>query len=147
MSEEQELADIVERVINLYDSIKDVSPAWVATQAMTLIEFPRALHRLGYVGCHLELRQLARGKLRRRFDPTAAADDDDTRDLFPETLQERYPKARKPGDEPSYRKLDALTEEDVNYNVERMRLVAYALNKHADRLMTWWRARPGKAAA
>jgi hypothetical protein len=48
MTEEQERADTVERVLELYRRIKDVNPAWVATQAMTLIEFPRNLHRLGY---------------------------------------------------------------------------------------------------
>lgn len=149
MSEEAELATTVERIIDLYGTVKDVSPAWVATQAMELIEFPRSLHRLGYAGCHLELRQMARGKLRKRFDPTAIADDDDAQlDLdLPETLQERYPKARVRGEEPCYRKLDALTDEDVRYNVTRMRAAAGALERHADRLQAWHAGRPTAGAA
>lgn len=144
--DEAELAAIVERVIELYGTVNDVNPAWIATQAMTLIEFPRSLHRLGYAGCHLELRQIARSKLRKRFDPTAIADDDAPEpDLFPETLQERYPKARTAGEEPTYRKLDALTDEDVRYNVARMRKAAGALERHADRLEAWHTGR-GAAA-
>lgn len=139
MSEEEELTTTIERVIELYGAIQDISPAWVATQAMTLIEFPRSLHRLGYAGCHLELRQIARSKLRKRFDPTAIADADEAQpDFFPETLQERYPKVRaQRGEEASYRKLDALTDEDVRYNVTRMRSAALALARHADRLEAW----------
>jgi hypothetical protein len=145
-SEEQELADIVERVIDLCRKLTDVSPAWVATQAMTLIAFPRDLHRLGYAGCHLELRQIARGKLRGRFDPTVIADADAEPDLFPETLQERYPLPRsKPGDEPRYRLLNNLTDEDVEYNVARMKKAGDALLKHADRLAAWHKARKGAA--
>jgi hypothetical protein len=148
MSDEEELASIIERVIELYGSSEDVSPAWIATQAMVLIEFSRELHRLGYAGCHLELRQIARAKLRKRFDPTSIADDDadDQPDFFPETLQERYPKARtKKSEEPIYRKLDALTDEDVRYNVGRMRRASGALERHADRLQAWHTGRSSAA--
>jgi len=138
MSEESELAMNVERVIELYSATKDINPAWVATETMVLIEFPHTLHRLGYTGCHLELRQIARTKLRKRFDPTAIADDDaEIGDFFPDTLQERYPKVRGKGEEPSYRRLDALTREDVSYNVTRMRSASDALGRHADRLEAW----------
>lgn len=146
MSEESELSEVVERVIELHASLKDISPVWIATQAMVLIEFPRTLHRLGYLGCHLELRQIARGKLRKRFDPVAIADDDADPDLFPETLQERYPIARKRGEDPTYRRLDELEEADVSYNTARMRKAASALDRHADRLEAWWDGRP-KAVA
>lgn len=146
MTEEEELAATVERILDLCVSLKDVSPAWVATQAMTLIAFPRDLHRLGYAGCHLELRQIARAKLRKRFDPTAIADDDAPEpDLFPETLQERYPRRPEKGEEPNYRKLDALTDADVSYNVARMRKAGLALTEHARRLEEWHTGR-GAAA-
>jgi hypothetical protein len=147
MTDEEELGLIVERVLELHASSKDVNPAWIATTAMTLIEFSRDLHRLGYAGCHLELRQIARSKLRKRFDPTAIADDDSDEqpDFFPETLQERYPVARKRGEEPTYRKLVELTKPDVHYNVNRMRKASAGLGRHADRLEAWDEAR-GDAA-
>lgn len=144
-TEEEQLAAIVERVIDLHITLTDVNPASIATQAMAVIDFPQTLHRLGYAGCHLELRQIARAKLRKRFDPTAIADDDADPDLFPETLQERYPAARKRGEEPTYRRLDALTDEDIRYNTNRMRRAAGALDRHADRLEAWHRGR-AKAA-
>lgn len=141
-TEEEELGTIIERILELHATVTDVNPAWVATTAMTVIEFPRELHRLGYAGCHLELRQIARSKLRKRFDPTAIADDDaEHPDLFPETLQERYPVARKAGEEPTYRKLANLTKADAHFNIERMRKAAGALGRHADRLEAWDKAR------
>ena len=108
MSEESELSEVVERVIELHASLKDISPV--------------------------------------RFDPVAIADDDADPDLFPETLQERYPIARKRGEDPTYRRLDELEEADVSYNTGRMRKAASALDRHADRLEAWWDGRP-KAAA
>jgi hypothetical protein len=143
MTDEEELGLIVERVLELHATSKDVSPAWIATTAMALMKFSRELHRLGYAGCHLELRQIARGKLRKRFDPTAIADDDaeDQPDFFPETLQERYPIARKRGEEATYRKLVQLTKVDVSFNVNRMRRASGALGRHADRLEAWDEAR------
>lgn len=144
MTEEEELSSIVQKIIDLCIKTAEVSPAWVATQAMTVIGFDRSLHRLGYAGCHLELRQIARAKLRGRFDPVEPKTDD-IDDLFPETLQERYPRKPKRGEEPVYVLLHLLTDDDVAYNVKRMRRAAGALNRHADRLDAWNAAR-GKAA-
>lgn len=141
MTEEEELAAVVQRIIDLCVHTAEVSPAWVATQAMVVIGFDRGLHRLGYAGCHLELRQIARAKLRGRFDPVEPKSDD-IDDLFPETLQERYPRRPKRGEEPVYVLLHLLTDDDVAYNVKRMRRAAGALNRHADRLEAWNSARP-----
>jgi hypothetical protein len=149
MSAEHELSEIVERVLDLHKTLKDVNPNAVATTAMALIEFPISLHRLGYAGCHLELRQIARAKLRKRFDPTAIADDaaDAEPDFFPEKLQDRYPIPRKRGEEPTYRKLTELSDEEARYNVDRMRKASGALGRHADRLEAWNDARSEDEAA
>ena len=69
MTEEQRLAAAVQTIIDANMDAAEISPSWVATEAMAAIKFPRELHRLGYAGCHLELRQIARSKLRRQFDP------------------------------------------------------------------------------
>jgi hypothetical protein len=148
MTAEEQLYAAVQKVIDDYHLVGEVSPSWIATQVMTDIEFPRSLHTLGYVGCHLEIRQIARQKLRRAHDPYAkvqasiAGDDD----LFPETLQERYPLPPKPGDEPVYALRDLLSRSDVQYNVERMRRGGRALLKHADALEAWDAERSGAAA-
>lgn len=138
MTAEEQLYAAVQKVIDDYRLVGEVSPSWIATQVMAEIEFSRALHLLGYVGCHLEVRQIARQKLRRAHDPyskvKASIDGED--DLFPETLQERYPRIPTK-EEPIYALRDLLTEADVNYNVGRMRRGGKALLKHADALEAW----------
>lgn len=128
-----------------YEKHKDqgeISPSWLATLAMVEIGFGRDLHELGYIGCHLHLRQVARYFCGKKFDPEENIEDD----LFPETLQQRYPK--KPTDkdsEPVYILLDLLSDDDVKYNVARLRKESSAKLKHADALEAWGRSR-GKAA-
>lgn len=142
MTDEEELALVVQKVIDQNPDAKEISPAWVATAAMADIAFPRSLHRLGYAGCHLELRQIARSKLRRQFDPTAAAASTPIDDFFPETLQDRYPRQPRPNEEPTYILLGFLNDEDLAYNVSRMRRAGNALLKHADALEAYGDNRP-----
>lgn len=139
MTAEEQLHAAVQKVIDGYHLVGEVSPSWIATQVMAEIKFPQSLHMLGYVGCHLEIRQIARGKLRRAHDPyakvKASIEGDD--DLFPETLQERYPRQPRPSEEPIYALRDLLTPIDVQFNVARMRRGGQALLKHADALEAW----------
>jgi hypothetical protein len=139
MSDEEELAQAVQKVIDDNADLGEISPAWVATAVMKAIGFPRDLHPLGYVGCHLELRQIARQKLRHQFDPTSAAHDEGE-DLFPDTLQDRYPRRPDRGQEPVYVVRSLLSRVDVAYNVERMRRAGRALLRHADALEEWGEA-------
>jgi hypothetical protein len=145
MSDADDLAVEVQKVIDRHKAVAEINPDWVATETMQAIRFPRSLHRLGYAGCHLELRQIARSKLRRKFDPTAPDEEDDGEDLFPDTLQDRYPRKHKSGTPPSYVLRSLMTEDDIAYNVKRMRRFGAALLKHADALEEWGRGRP-KAA-
>lgn len=146
MSDEDELAIAVQKVIDAHAATPEISPDWIATETMLAIKFPRALHRLGYAGCNLELRQIARGKLRRKFDPTSPADPDaDEDDLFPETLQDRYPRRRKRGQPPTYVLRDLMSRLDLEFNVKRMRRVGQALLKHADALESWGESHLGAA--
>jgi hypothetical protein len=141
MTEEQQLAAAVQTIIDANMDAAEISPAWVATEALAAIKFPRELHRLGYAGCHLELRQIARSKLRRQFDPInqawEASAETDEEDLFPETLQDRYPRRPEKGQEPLYVLRVLMRRADVDYNVQRMRRAGRALLKHADALGAW----------
>jgi hypothetical protein len=139
MSDEEELSLAVQKVIDDNGDVAAVSPAWVATTVMRAIDFPRDLHPLGYAGCHLEVRQIARAKLRRQFDPTSSDDDGNGDDLFPDTLQDRYPSRSDRDQEPVYVRLNLMSDADVAYNVARMRRAGRALLKHADALEQWGR--------
>jgi len=148
MSDEEQLYIEVRTVIEKHRATPAISPAWIATQVMCAIHFKPELHRLGYVGCHLQIRQMTRQELRRRLDPIEAIEASvrGEDDLFPETLQERYPKKTHPHEEPVYVLRDEMSDEDVAFNVARMRRGGRALLKHADALEAWDENRPRRAA-
>jgi hypothetical protein len=148
MTAEELLYAAVQKVIDDHVNVGEVSPSWIATQVMLDIDFARELHELGYVGCHLEVRQIARHKLRKQHDPNARVADvirDEQQEMFPETLQDRYPRRQKTGEEPIYALRHLLTHDDVQFNTDRMRRGGRALLKHADALDEWDLSRRGAA--
>lgn len=132
------LTEAVERMIDLNAQVPAIGAEFIARGAMGIIGFAYELHHAGWYGCEQHLRQLARSALRGRFDPAERAKaivaGDVQEDLFPETLQERYPRAHHNGDDFEYVKRTHLSEGDYVYNVARMRRVATSLQRHANTL-------------
>jgi hypothetical protein len=140
MTDAEELRSIVVMIIEDHSEVIRMSPDWIATQAMQDMKFERVTHPLVYSGCHAQLQQIAREKLRRRFDLTA--DDAPTQtEMFSDVIQLRYPKHHAPGENPEYVYRDYMTDDDIAFNVARMRAVGRALLKHADALELWGRER------
>ena len=139
MTAEEQLYQITRDVIESHRDAPTMSPAWVATHVLCKIQFSPDLHHLGYAGCHLQLRQMARQELR-RHDPNASVADklaSGQGEMFSDTLQQRYPRRTQPGEEPVYVLRDLLTEDDVEWNEYRMRRGGEALIRHADALRAW----------
>jgi hypothetical protein len=67
-------------------------------------------------------------------------------DLFRGTLQERYSRRPKKGKEQVYILLDHLTDDDIAYNVARLRKEGRALLKHSAALEAYGRHRRSMAA-
>jgi hypothetical protein len=148
MSAEEELYAVTRKVVNEHDDAPTISPTWIATHVMCEIRFRPTLHHLGYAGCHLQVRQIARQVLRERHDPPTRVNDQlasGQGDFFSDTLQPRYPRHTRPGEEPLYVLRELMTEQDVAWNEERMRRGGEALLKHADALRAWHGQR-GQAA-
>jgi hypothetical protein len=149
MSAEEELYAVTRQIIERQREAATVSPTWIATHVMCEIRFKPQLHHLGYAGCHLQIRQMARQELRRKHDPNAVIIDQLTSgqdDFFPETLQDRYPRRTAHGEEPVYVLRDLMTDADVEWNMNRMRRGGEALLKHADALRAWHGGRRSDAA-
>lgn len=121
-----------------------VSPAWLATEALAELDGDRQAPSLVYLAAHLQLRQIARSICRNRFEDDG--EEAEQSDLFP-NLQRRYPAAHAADTEPEYVLLDHLTDEDVAFNVRRLRAEADAKLHHADALEAWWQDRSKAAAA
>lgn len=144
MTEERKLAEIIARIIDSHGAAVRISPSWVAHAAMLELDPGRSSPLLVYAGCNLELRQIARGQLRGRFEP----DDIETEehDLFPD-LQRRYPTAKSAAKEnPEYVLLEYLEPADIGFNVARLRAEGRAKLKHADTLEAYGRSRGSKRA-
>jgi hypothetical protein len=138
VSEGSELYDAVRRVYEINRSVVSIDPEFLANGAMEIIRFDKSLHPLGWVGCNMHLRQLARAFCRRNFDPAAAAMEDNyvVGDLFHDTLQNRYPRKPLPGHAPEYVLREHLTEVERWFNIDRMRGASRALQRHSDALET-----------
>lgn len=138
--EGKKLRDILAGIYERYRNEIRVSPSWLATEAMLKLDPDQVSPHLVYIGCHLELRQLAREFCRGKFMP-AVDDIIEPDDLFPD-LQKRYPSAQTADDEePNYVLLDHMTDADIAFNVARLRSEAEAKLRHADRLEDFGRAR------
>jgi tRNA A37 threonylcarbamoyladenosine dehydratase len=149
MSDVKRLAALIAHVIDQRRDEFKISPAWVATGVMNKLDPNRITQEDIYLACHLQLRQIARQELRKRFDDDDRYDEDDDlerqHEMFPE-LQWRYPSVRSKDDaEPQYILLEQMSEADVFYNVARLRSEAKSKWDHASALEAWWQ-RAGKVA-
>ncbi len=147
-SETQPLTAVVAKIIETRRNEKRINPSWIATEALLEIDPDKVSVPLVYLGCHLELRQIARGLLRQHFEnPSSPADDEVAQhDLFPD-LQRRYPSARsKEAAEPEYVLLDEMTDSDIWFNVGRLRKEGTAKLRHADALEAFGRDKTAAAA-
>ena len=133
MSEGDVLADAVRRMYEINRFVVAIDPEFLANGAMEIIRFDKSLHPVGWVGCNLHCRQIARAFCRRNFDAAAAALSGEpvNGELFPDTLQERYPRQPQKGKEPEYVLREHLSEDDRWFNIDRLRGTALALQKHA----------------
>jgi hypothetical protein len=145
MATESTLADIVATIIERRCDETGVSPTSIANEAMECPELDplKTVLRgqpLVWGGCHLQLRQIARGQLGRRF-ASSRKETSGTGELFKD-LQWRYPTAHSAElEEPVYILRDMMSADDVAYNVARLRAEADAKSRHADALEAWHKNR------
>jgi len=135
-SDERKLQEILAKVLDGHQHKVSVSPAWLATEAMVVLDPKKTAPQLVYRAAHLQLRQLARALCRRQYGEDAG-ELGSQHNLFP-SLQARYPLSTSARDgEPEYVKLEHLKSEDVRFNVARLRSEARGKQKHADALEAW----------
>ena len=138
--EESQLTEIVSRIIDIRRSQVKINPSWIATEALREIDPSSRSLALVRLGCHLQLRQIARGLCRKLFEN----DEDGEQPTFTEFegLQWRYPTARSRGNpEPEYILRDQMSDADIGFNAARLRSEARAKEAHADALEAWGRSR------
>ena len=123
------LMDVLRECLDVINSEIEIQPALLASCAIKKIDPETLSPPLVGWAANLELRQLARGLLRKKFDPTH--EENPQAEMF-EGLQERYPTKRNA--EPTYVVLDELSDEEIEDNLVRMGREISAKQKHYDAL-------------
>lgn len=136
MSDEKKLRALISEIYEKCSDDVRISPSWLATQAMVELDSNKQSPPLVYIAAHLQLRQISRGICRGKFEDGET----ESHDLFPD-LQKRYPVSHDAESEPEYVLLEHLTEEDIRYNINRLRKEADTKQRHADALDAWWQTR------
>lgn len=149
--EPDKLRTIVSAIIDGRRDQEEISPLWVATEATKQIGAwdLKETVPLVYEAAHLHLRTVARSLCRAMFEDAEESDNSAQHQLFPD-LQWRYPRAPAGSRiETSYVLLEQMTDDDVRYNVQRLKREARTRLGHADALHAWHaqRAAAGKAAS
>jgi hypothetical protein len=151
-AESRSLHTVVAKIIESKRDEARINPDSIATAALLELDPKKVSVPAVLAGCHLALRQIARGQLRKRFldepdddedavEPEQSQHDDaaaepEQPDLFPQ-LQRRYPSS-KAGE---YILREQMSAADLSFNVGRLRKEGATKSKHADALEAWWEIR------
>jgi hypothetical protein len=85
---------------------------------------------IGYLSLE-QAKQMARTKLRRKFEADGEENDAHQSDMFSGLLQERYPVPVPRGSEPQYKWLRLLTRDELDWNIAQLMKSADARVQHA----------------
>src|SRR5258708_22781655 len=151
-AESRSLSAVVGKIIEAQRDQARINPDSIATAALLELDQKKISVPAVLAGCHLALRQIARGQLRKRFLEEPDDDEDaseseqsehdcdapepEQADLFPQ-LQRRYPSSRAG----EYILREQMSAADLNFNVGRLRKEGATKSKHADALEAWWEIR------
>jgi hypothetical protein len=125
----EKLTSHISSVIEESESEIAISPAFVAKRVLELIDPNSIAPTLVSYGCNLEIRQVARGILRKRFESYDEDGNGGQVEMF-EGLQDRYP-ARRNGESVYVKRMDLVLDERLLIP-QRLRQEAGEKLKHAD---------------
>lgn len=147
MSLHESIATEMARFIEARHDCAILSPAAIASATLQAFCPEQLEPHIAYASLE-HFKNMARKALARRFEdegdenPAYAGQGE----LFSGHLQDRYPVPRKAGTDPVYKLRDALSDDEVRWNLQTLRRSADARLAHADALEAWSQSRPGQVA-
>jgi len=136
MSLHEEVAAAIASEIEALGSAIALSPTSVALAVQRRFTTDAVEPHLLYTSLE-HIKHMARSVLAKRFD----ADGDESvahqGELFSGQLQQHYPTPRVGRAEPIYKKREALSRDEIEWNVAQLRKSASARLAHADALQAW----------
>jgi hypothetical protein len=146
MSLHETLRADISAIIGEQAGVSIISPTSVALAMLNKYGTPGLEMHIQYASLE-HFKQMARKALSGRYDAESDESEAHQADLFSGHLQTRYPTPRKRGDDPLYKLLEALTDDEVRWNVQTLRRSADARQLHADALEAWGQHRSDPACA
>lgn len=136
MNQHETITSDIHRTVDDLGDIEIITPSAIADALIERYAGKDANLYLVWAGRE-HFKQMARQVLASKFDITAADLSDTTGELFSDKLQKRYPVPAGADGEKSYKSLEALTEYEVAWNVQRMERASRTLQAHARTLKAW----------
>lgn len=141
--------DIKVEIHRFVDDRRDcaiLSPAAVAVAIYAKFVTTEVDARIAYAA-HEHFKHMARKELAARFEDRGEDNPaySGQGELFSGHLQERYPVPRKKDEDPVYKRLQDLTQEELRWNVRSLRRSADARLAHADALAAYASSAPEAA--
>lgn len=148
MSLHEQIARAMTRYIEDRADCTILAPAAVAVATYRTFAADEVEPHIEYASLE-HLKHMARRLLAKRFDHESDENPvyEEQGELFSGHLQERYPAARKAGEEPTYKRLEAMNDDDFAWNLRALRRSAKARALHADALEARWRSIGSERAA
>lgn len=139
MSTHEEIVQEMRRQVDVINvaGARDLSPEAIATAAYRHFATGDEDLHIRH-GCIESYKSMARRILAREFGSAEELSESvEQADMFAGHLQERYPIRTPAGSEPVYRIREALSDSDLEWNVQRLLKISASARKHAEALSAY----------
>lgn len=144
MTPHEQILASIQTIITELNGVEVISPASVAQKVQDRFAAPGLDACTAYASLE-HYKQMSRKALAKTFDKVADLGEAEQPDMFSGRLQQRYPVPIKAGGQPVYKRLEAMTPDDLQFNVDRFFKAGRALTLHARALQAYSRSRPDHA--
>lgn len=144
MTPHEKIVASIQEIITELDGVEVISPASVAQRVQDRFAAPGLDDCTAYASLE-HYKQMSRKALAKTFDKVEDAGGPDQPDLFSGRLQQRYPVQVKAGEQPMYKRLEAMSGDELQFNIDRFFKAGRALTMHGRALQAYQQARPEAA--
>lgn len=144
MTPHEKIVASIQEIITELDGVEVISPASVAQRVQDRFAGDGLDDCTAYASLE-HYKQMSRKALGKSFDKLDEAAGAEQPDLFSGRLQQRYPVQIKPGEQPMYKRLEAMTGQELQFNIDRFFKAGRALTMHGRALQAYQQSRPDTA--
>jgi hypothetical protein len=145
MSLHEEIGSAIQREIELLEGAIVLSPTTLAIAVQRRFIEESIQPHIQYTSLE-HLKHMARRALAGRYEADGEENESHQSEMFAGHLQDRYPTQRAKGSEPQYKLRNALSADELDWNIRQLRKSAAARLEHADALQAYADAKEVRAA-